>query len=69
MAKATAMEYLGRLKFQAAEYDLTSIPDNDRAARDAASMMVYIRVSALSSARATRNWRRRCAPMMMPRTG
>jgi hypothetical protein len=47
MAKATAMEYLGGLKFQAQEYDLASIPDNDRAAADAASMMFYIRMSAL----------------------
>jgi len=41
------MEYLGGSKFQAEEYDLASIPDNDRAAADAASMMFYIRMSAL----------------------
>ena len=47
MAKAATMEYLGGSKFQAEEYDLASIPDNDRAAADAASMMFYIRMSAL----------------------
>jgi hypothetical protein len=47
MAKATAMEYVGGLKFQAQDYDLASIPDNDRAAADAASMMFYIRMSAI----------------------
>lgn len=41
------MEYIGGLKFPAQEYDLTSIPDNKRAARDAAAMMPYIRMSAL----------------------
>jgi hypothetical protein len=41
------MEYLGALKFQAQEYDLASIPDNDRAAADAADMMFFIRMSAL----------------------
>ncbi len=47
MAKAAALKYLGALKFQPQEYDLASIPDNDRAAADAASMMFYIRMSAL----------------------
>lgn len=47
MAKATPMEYLGGLKFPAQHYDLKSIPNNDRAAKDAASMMPYIRISAL----------------------
>jgi hypothetical protein len=47
MAKAKAMKYIGGLKFPAQEYDLASIPDNERAARDAASMMPYIRMSAV----------------------
>ena len=47
MAKAAAMEYLGGLKFQAQDYDLASIPDNDRAAAAAASMMFYMRMAAL----------------------
>jgi hypothetical protein len=41
------MESLGGLKFPAQEYDLAGIPDNDRAGRDAASMMPYIRLSAV----------------------
>jgi hypothetical protein len=41
------MEYLGTLKFPAQAYDLASIPDNERAGRDAADMMPWIRLSAL----------------------
>jgi hypothetical protein len=47
MAKAKLMEYIGGLKFPAQEYDLASIPENDRAGRDASSMMPYIRLSAV----------------------
>ena len=46
MAKAT-IKYLGARKFPAQQYDLDSIPDNDRAGRDASSMMPHIRTSAL----------------------
>lgn len=41
------MEYIGALKFEAEDFDLTSLPDNKRAARDAAAIMPYIRMSAL----------------------
>ena len=41
------MEYVGGLKFPAQEYDLSSIPDNDRAGRDAAAMMPWVRLAAL----------------------
>ena len=42
-----SMKYLGALRFSALEYDLTSIPDNERAGRDAAAMMPWIRLSAV----------------------
>ena len=42
-----AMEYIGGLKFPAQEYDLASIPNNERAGKDAAAMMPYIRMAAL----------------------
>lgn len=45
--KQQPMEYVGALKFPAQEYDLTSMPNNERAARDAAAMMPWIRLSAL----------------------
>jgi hypothetical protein len=41
------MDYIGGLNFPAQEYDLASIPDNERAGSDAASMMPYVRMSAL----------------------
>ena len=41
------MEYLGGLSFPAQDYDLHSIPNNERAGRDAAAMMPYIRMCAL----------------------
>ena len=47
MSKTSAMEYLGGLTFPAQEYDLASIPNNERAAQDAAAMMPYIRMAAL----------------------
>ncbi len=47
MAKATSMEYLGSLKFPAQQYDLSSIPNNDRAAQDAAAMMPFVRMAAV----------------------
>lgn len=47
MAKATVMEYMGGLKFPAQEYDLSSIPNNDRAGSDAAAMMPFIRMAAV----------------------
>lgn len=40
------MEYIGGLKFPAQKYDLASMPDNERAARDAVTMMPWIRLSA-----------------------
>jgi hypothetical protein len=40
------MEYIGSLKFPAQKYDLASMPDNERAARDAATMMPWVRLSA-----------------------
>jgi hypothetical protein len=45
--KQRPMEYVGALKFPAQEYDLASMPDNERAARDAAAMMPWVRLSAL----------------------
>src|SRR5688572_9905551 len=47
MSKTSAMEYIGGLTFPAQQYDLASIPDNGRAGSDAASMMPYIRMSAV----------------------
>ena len=41
------MEYMGGLKFPAQKYDLTTIPDNERAAKDAAAMMPWVRMAAL----------------------
>lgn len=41
------IEYVGNLHFDPADFDLTSIPDNDEAAAQAVEMIPYIRMAAL----------------------
>jgi hypothetical protein len=42
------IEYIGHLKFEAQEYDLKSLPTNERAAQDAADIMPLIRTAAVT---------------------
>jgi hypothetical protein len=40
------LEYVGHLKFLAQQYDLTTIPDNETAMKDAAAIMPLLRLAA-----------------------
>ena len=45
--KKKHMKYIGNLKFDAQQYDLASIPDNETAKKDAEAIMPLIRVAAV----------------------
>lgn len=47
MPKTKRIAYVGGLKFAAQQYDLASIPDNERAKKDAAAIIPLIRLAAV----------------------
>jgi hypothetical protein len=47
MPKKKRIEYVGHLRFGGQHYDLGSIPDNETAMKDAASIMPLIRIAAV----------------------